>query len=65
MSEDNPMAGHTGYSLMAKDKCIALVDRLNDESDDGSTYKAKHSQKPDGLSFIECFDDYGDYIGRL
>jgi len=32
---------------------------------DGWTYKAKHDPKGTGRSFIEIFDETGEFVGKL
>jgi len=51
-------------TLFSKEKAITLADKLNAESDD-CEFRPNHCPKGTGFSFIEIYDEDGEFVGKL
>lgn len=49
----------------SKEEAEALAAKLNANEADDWTYKAKHCPKGTGYSFIQIYDESGEYVGKL
>ena len=54
----------TTHRLYAKEAADALAAELTEGDEDGWTYEAVHDPRGTGGSFIEIYDEAGDFVGR-
>ncbi len=55
---------NTIHKTFPKDECIKICEELNN-SDDGWNYIPNHDPKGTGNSFIEIYDEDGEFISRF
>jgi len=53
------------YQLMTPEEAERVAREATEEETDGWTYKAVHAPNGRGLSFVACFDELGEEVGRL
>ena len=61
----NALINTSGYTLYTPENAERIAAELTDFDLDGWTYKAIHCPKGTGFSFIDIYDEEGEFVAKF